>query len=241
MLTDVGNPERIEVEWELNAVPEWAWPSLGDRVWVMGRWVFDCGHGGETDPVTYRTEIHPPRAVAVFRERPERMPVEGFEALVPATRADVFISGYGGRLIEFAACTDWLADWPDCRISATVPINDRDYEFDIPVPQWPDRPPDARLQWRIVNQSGPSAMPSFRRVELGPGDIWPVPSAEAPTHLHVRVRMAGLPASPPPLFASSIILSWDKLRTEPLDRFRVTTRFLHVFNDLDGLYRGDPV
>ena len=95
--------EHMEVEWENASVmkvngdsandtrrwgslPEYAWPSHGDRVWLQGRWIFDCGHAGITDQlvraddmgllpdgthvndyVKYDTEIHPPRALATFR------------------------------------------------------------------------------------------------------------------------------------------------------------------------------
>ena len=68
------------------ALPEYAWPSIGDRVWVEGRWIFDCGHTGVNDLlghasdfgvlpsgttlndwVKFESEIHPPRALATFR------------------------------------------------------------------------------------------------------------------------------------------------------------------------------
>ncbi len=77
----------MEVEWEngslmnegegsqrlWGALPEFVWPGVGDRVWVEGRWVFDCGHtrvppaAPATMYVKYATEIHPPRALATFR------------------------------------------------------------------------------------------------------------------------------------------------------------------------------
>ncbi|HTM20186.1 MAG TPA: hypothetical protein VL172_06760 [Kofleriaceae bacterium] len=36
----------MEIEWEAGAWPDWAWPGPGDRLAVMGRWIFDCGHPG---------------------------------------------------------------------------------------------------------------------------------------------------------------------------------------------------
>jgi hypothetical protein len=77
----------MEVEWEnaslmdegegfqriWGAIPEYAWPTAGDRVWVAGRWIFDCGHPGVPAAapvkqyVKYSTEIHPPRALVAFR------------------------------------------------------------------------------------------------------------------------------------------------------------------------------
>ncbi|MBZ5659732.1 MAG: hypothetical protein LAO08_04935 [Acidobacteriia bacterium] len=74
---------HMEVEWDnaslmdegegfqriWGAVPEFVWPAVNDRVWVAGRWIFDCGHpgGGERALVKYSTEIHPPRALVTFR------------------------------------------------------------------------------------------------------------------------------------------------------------------------------
>ena len=75
--------EDMEVEWDnaslmdehegfqriWGAVPEFVWPAVGDRVWVSGRWIFDCGHPGSSDTthVKYETEIHPPHALVAFR------------------------------------------------------------------------------------------------------------------------------------------------------------------------------
>ncbi len=93
------NHQVMEVEWEngsamkvnddddrkWGSLPEYAWPSVGDRVWVEGRWIFDCGHPGVSnlndaeaiiptilgthlkDYVKYSTEFHPPRALVTFR------------------------------------------------------------------------------------------------------------------------------------------------------------------------------
>jgi len=73
----------MEVEWDnaslmdehegfqriWGAVPEFVWPAVGDRVWVSGRWIFDCGHPSSSDVphVQFSTEIHPPRALVAFR------------------------------------------------------------------------------------------------------------------------------------------------------------------------------
>src|SRR5262249_58779029 len=56
---------RVHTEWEEKAFPSFAWPEPGDRVLLLGNWVWDCGHwagGGE------RTELHPLRAVWVQRQ-----------------------------------------------------------------------------------------------------------------------------------------------------------------------------
>jgi len=57
------NDKRTEVEWEIGTAndgrtdrfPKDFWPSAGDRVWMIGRYIFDCGHP-DFGP---RTEIHP--------------------------------------------------------------------------------------------------------------------------------------------------------------------------------------
>jgi hypothetical protein len=87
---DTCHHTDMEVEWEnaalmdahdqegfardFGAVPEFVWPSVGDRVWVEGRWIFDCGHPGtpDADPdnpqfVKFGSELHPPRALVTFR------------------------------------------------------------------------------------------------------------------------------------------------------------------------------
>ena len=60
-------PDGSQRDW--GAVPEFVWPAVGDRVWVEGRWVFDCGHPSSSDDahVQFSTEIHPPRALVTYR------------------------------------------------------------------------------------------------------------------------------------------------------------------------------
>jgi hypothetical protein len=91
---------HVEVEWEQHALPRFVWPSVGDRVWVEGQWVFDCGHVGPTDDprlVRFSTEIHPPRALTTFRQVPGApLPLTGAFTDLPVTQADMFVSGNGG-------------------------------------------------------------------------------------------------------------------------------------------------
>jgi hypothetical protein len=74
---------NVEVEWEQDAFPLFAWPTAGDRIDVLGAWVWDCGHFSplglndqqHIQPGTQlgelitgeKTEIHPPRMVVVQR------------------------------------------------------------------------------------------------------------------------------------------------------------------------------
>ena len=64
---NVVNEERlIEIEWESAFFPADFWPVPGDTAWIFGRWIFDCAH----PEIAYRTEIHPPKAVAFTRAEP---------------------------------------------------------------------------------------------------------------------------------------------------------------------------
>ncbi len=90
---------RVEVEWEtLNGgstatygqgkigLPLWASATVGDRVYVVGRWILDAGHPEVGD----RTEIHPPRLIATMRQRPAVLNGSA------ATQVDIYVSGHGG-------------------------------------------------------------------------------------------------------------------------------------------------
>jgi len=135
-----GFQPDMEVEWDnasymdekegfqriWGGVPEFVWPSYGDRIWLLGQWIFDCGHPGNSDSrfVKYETEIHPPRALVTQRvnhialdsfprqrisepsypEPQSYLPVTGepqpgvttLPTWVPLTEADIFVSGNGG-------------------------------------------------------------------------------------------------------------------------------------------------
>src|SRR5215218_1884768 len=74
-LLSTQSEEALPIEWDSGIrpdeksgdgsrpiFPKWAWPSEGDRVWVDGNWIFDCGH--PNDDGLFHTEIHPARAIA---------------------------------------------------------------------------------------------------------------------------------------------------------------------------------
>jgi len=202
----------MEVEWDnaslmdehegfqriWGGVPEFAWPAVSDRVWVAGRWIFDCGHPSSSDVphVQFSTEIHPPRALVAFRlmhpaldsfprdrvSEPNHpglqsyLPVtgepqagEGFPTAVPLTEADIYVSGNGAAANDLCSITAYPCAG---HTSPFIPVNDRNYVFDIYPPGTcygpaafcnpPDNGtfkvsppvPDASLQWRIVDHSG---------------------------------------------------------------------------------------
>lgn len=156
--------DDMEVEWDngsvmkvnddddrtWGALPEFAWPAIGDRVWVEGRWVFDCGHPFPDDWsfdfkrewVKYSTEIHPPRALVTFRlnhpalsDSPSSSspaaswlqvtgaPVQGLPGPtpVPVTEADIFVSGNGGGVNDLCMLVPSNSD-NDCQYGHTSPV-----------------------------------------------------------------------------------------------------------------------
>lgn len=107
-----GDADTLEMEWETGILttekhgdgsahffPKWVWPHIGDRVWVNGYWVFDCGHdkGGAV-----RTEIHPGRAIATMRQQGATPP--GASAPIPVTATDLYVHGRAGVVTDILIC-----------------------------------------------------------------------------------------------------------------------------------------
>lgn len=153
---------RMHVEWEEDSLPMWAWPVRGDRIDVIGSWVWDCGHWGSPqdprdDPQAWipyaeargvlgeQTEIHPPRSLLVQR-------ANGATEHGIGTVADLYISSDGTPARLQAECglspgldpasgavsTDTLeerATGVAGGCSDWQAVNDRDYDFDLPAPE----------------------------------------------------------------------------------------------------------
>lgn len=189
--------EKLECEWDSAYLPKWAWPQRGDRIWIVGRWIYDCGHpavetvvdleapqqppragagqgvgvsGSSTRPripevkktFRYKTEIHPPKAVASFRS--EAVQFDGNRGPTQANLAVLFIGRDGGY-------------WRQ-------PINDQDYSFDLYLPPKPYA--EATPTWKIQPQTG--------TLPVQP-QITPYP-ANAPRALRVTIPLKGVNPHP---------------------------------------------
>jgi hypothetical protein len=167
-----GNTDhKLELEWETGSYPAWAWPGIGDRVVALGRWIFDCGHPDPSRPglcsgttssfcltsadcvggaacdgavFNYRSEMHPPQAVAVIRSGGGgRLHEEdGDGRAVPVTRADAFVSADGGGAGDACVVThrpsaQAVLFGPSCfpLRAPLAPLNARDFTFEVPLPQ----------------------------------------------------------------------------------------------------------
>jgi hypothetical protein len=113
---------RIHVEREQTALPSFAWPDPGDRVALVGSWIWDCGHwlpGGE------RTEIHSFRALLVQRSGGEGDLVVSNDKTFAGVEADC---AHQAKLVArvFQSCLSTESRWSDIRGS---------YRFRLQVPR----------------------------------------------------------------------------------------------------------
>jgi hypothetical protein len=209
--SDIAPPSQLEVEWETGIspsethgdghaganggpmFPKWAWPNAGDRVWVMGNHIYDCGHPIEVAGVDrFKSEIHPAIAIAAMRNQVMTLPGTGTTP-VPVVATDLYIHGDGG----WATTVLHQQDIFDQGNYDTTPI-DRDYDFDIHLPPQPD--PAAQLKWTVSD--GP-----FNTINIAPV-LTPDLSDPADPKLHVHVPLAGSGAAPLDTYGRQIVAGW---------------------------------
>jgi hypothetical protein len=191
---EAGETGRLHVELEETAIPMALWPEPGDRIDVLGSWVWDCGHwlpGGE------RTELHPFRALWVERARSPRSPsgeAEGDVFLTTNATAAGAIADCAHRTrsarAAFKQCLASAPRWQDVT---------GDYRFHLAAPSRPSRA--ARLRWRVVDGGSTGNAPPLSVARSGNGvDVsFTVPPSLAPApRLFVLARRVLLGWTPPP-------------------------------------------
>jgi hypothetical protein len=210
--SDIAPPSQLEVEWEIGIFqlethgdghvgknggpifPKWAWPNPGDRVWVMGNHIYDCGHPINVAGVgRYKSEIHPAIAIASMRDQVMTLPGTG-TTRVPVVATDLYIHGDGG----WAPSVINNHDLFDHGTYFTTPI-DRDYDFDIHLPPKPD--PAAVLDMKPVS-NGP-----FNTVNIDPV-LTPELSDPADPKLHVHVPLEGSGVEALDTYSREIVAGW---------------------------------
>jgi hypothetical protein len=208
---------RLHTELEQGAFPDFAWPEQGNRVEVLGSWVWDCGHwlpGGE------RTELHPFRVLWVDRGVSTRSPsgeTEG-DLLITTVKtqagkqADCAHKAKGSSLL-FRACLAVEPNWQNV---------DGSYRFTLRAPPKPSA--GAKLRARVLDGGSTTGAPRLG-VKVGSGSAtvsvtvrgtpgqrlvvakrvflgWsPMPAAKLPLHLRLTfdrllVRRAMDPGCP---------------------------------------------
>ncbi len=127
LYSPANHNDNIECEWDTAFLPRWALPQVGQRVWIVGRWIYDCGHPENNQ---HRSELHPPKAVASFRTEAVKFPEN--RGLTRANNAILYIGRNGGY-------------WHQ-------PINDQDYAFDLYLPPKPYG--EAVPVWKVASKTG---------------------------------------------------------------------------------------
>jgi hypothetical protein len=153
---EVEETGRLHTEWEEAAYAPFAWPEPGDRVELLGSWVWDCGHwsgGGE------RTELHPLRAVWVQRQ--------GLSPRSPAgeTEGDLFISTDKTAAGESADCAHRTKGDQAAFIACLAAEPNRQnvngaYRFTLKAPPRPS--PSAKLRVRLVDAGSSPGAPTVK-------------------------------------------------------------------------------
>ncbi|MFN2628879.1 MAG: hypothetical protein ABR569_09625 [Gaiellaceae bacterium] len=185
---------RVHIERETESLPVFAWGQPGDRIKVLGSWVWDCGHW---DPGGERTELHPYRAIWLARTDSSVSPWGESEGdlyiSTDATPAGVLAEcGHltKGDRVAFKAClTTEPPRWLD--VSG-------DYDLILPAPP---RPAGAkRLVARVVNRGSTIAV---EQPTLEPG------------HARLRFHLVAR-AGRRLVLAEQIFLGWSPVRPEAL-------------------------
>jgi hypothetical protein len=136
---------RVHLERETKYQPAWTWPDAGDRVQVLGSWVWDCGHW---DPGGERTELHPYRALWDERVPSSRSPYGESEGdlyvstdATPAGQIAECAHATKGDQQAFKACTFAQPNWLDVSGDYTLTL------------KAPPKPPGATsLAVRVVDR-----------------------------------------------------------------------------------------
>jgi hypothetical protein len=190
---------RLHTERETATFPVFAWPDRGDRIALVGSWVWDCDHltaAGE------HTEIHPFRALWVERNPGGTSP----RSPQGDREADLFVTTVGTPADLQALCGgQHKGDRPGFKQCVTMSI-DQGAVMPVPAQRYvlraPPRPSrSAKLVYRVVDRG--STSPAFVQrlrggvaVSTAPNPIivakqifvgWR-PVEHRPVHLRVRLR-----------------------------------------------------
>ncbi|HSP55339.1 MAG TPA: DUF11 domain-containing protein [Dehalococcoidia bacterium] len=229
-LEDLAAPTEIHNEWEIGTFPsetgsdpertfpKWVWPNLGDRVYVNGHWIYDCGHPTtvtDTGAKLFRNEIHPPRAVATMRQEMRPMPGSGTTP-VHVTATDLYIHGHAGFAVDDLTCGPNVIEGegtcsPEPYPGRGTPIDDN-YEWDICLPPLPfDK---AALAVSFENGPGntvtnPAVDPQLNTMPVGDPATDPCAAPEfGPSKVHVKIPLAGSGITPEDKYTRRIYAGW---------------------------------
>ena len=161
----------------LYAGADLSWPMNGQLVWLAGRWIYDCGHGHESEEwkklswserkrqwqqsERMRAELHPIKAVASAR----------WQAVKFSRNRNHYVPGI--RFVFFASRKGGYFDFKDLRV--------KDYEFVVDLPRLPSQ--DA-MDFEIVDAE---AYPGCKIIKArGRGRHAVPPPGEGEAQVHLR-------------------------------------------------------
>jgi len=247
LLNSKNGQTEVEVEWERLHFPEQFRPSQGDRVSVVGYWIYDCAHG-------IKTEIHPPVMVAVHRPRAIGLPLSagyGFNVHVPGIVTDIWIKSLAGRVTDSCKPTGLhqqgvvdnlggpasagLTCLPASEGFAHNPIK-RIYIFNIHLPRSPHG---------ILARTGKSLppVPLYRAIQNpldsgGPEPILDVRTHEEGATIRVAIDLNYYNAQS---YSRRIVAGWAYAAPDNwgLRRWKLRVTSLDVTDDGDGRLGGD--
>jgi hypothetical protein len=190
---------RVHVEREQGATPFFVWPEAGDRVSLVGAWIWDCGHwtpGGE------RTEIHPFDVLWV--DRREHWPQAEGDLFVSTDKTFTGVEAdcahtAKGAVAVFQACLATRPAWQDVNGS---------YRFRLSLPPRPS--PRSRLVVRVVDAGSSAGAPRAHVARSG-------------SHVDVSLDVHAAPGQRL-VVAQRVLATWTRAR--PADHLRV--RFVRL-------------
>jgi hypothetical protein len=201
--------QQLQAAREAPAFPSFAWPEPGDRVQLLGSWVWNCTRW---KPSGERTELHPFRAVWVQHTVSARSPwgeSEGdlfvsTDSTQAGATADCALQAKGDSTV-FDACLAIAPLWED--VSG-------DYRFVLPAPPRP--PGAARLRVRVVDQGSVGAPAPTVTLRNGAAVV--------------TMTLASAPAVPV-VVAKQVFVGWTTVpATELPQHLRVSFRSLLVLD-----------
>ena len=202
---------RLHTERETGTFPVFAWPDRGDRISLVGSWVWDCDHTG---PTGEHTEIHPHRILWVERNPGGPSP----RSAAGDREADLFATNAATPADTHAICASRTkGDRPAFKQCVATPVGSLPLpaaDFTLRAPPRPSK--TARLVYRVVDR-GSTGTIRVRRVGRG-------------ISVHVNARDGAQPV----VIAKQIFLGWRPVprRLRPV-HVRVRLRDLFLREALD--------
>ncbi len=205
--------KELKIEWEIkNFNDPGVWPFEGDRAWILGKWIFDCAHvepgekeneGIEKKGDVFRTEIHPPQAVAFTRQEPFIFSGNNYPS--DAVKTFIFINGQGGYY------------------NTNVGGENGNYAFDIDLPPKPSSESVLRTQILFPDGGLMPVLSSFSASQSQTCHISAI-NTIACTKIHVYIPYSTIPASEKNSYAAIVVAGWDDgiLKDQKYSELQVT-------------------